>query len=122
MKYVEELIKLANGVHSKWRPTANDWAASESELGFKLPSDYKELVSAFGYGSFGYGIGLRNPLSRDFATLRRDRLRLSDGIMEEFPEERKELFYPEKGALVWMGKVGDGVNLFYRLNAVTREL
>ena len=45
--FVKQLLDAAGPVKFVGRPSLKDWAAAEADLGWELPGDYKELVSAF---------------------------------------------------------------------------
>ncbi|MFH9196802.1 hypothetical protein ACH4KO_04755 [Streptomyces anulatus] len=57
-----------------------DWAATEAALGTALPGDYKDIVDAFGPGSFDEYLDLLVPgaLGTDLVSWGRDMARYAD--------------------------------------------
>ena len=119
MDYVKELKRLgADSRGELWtRPSLQDWAHTESDLCIKVPTDYKEIVTWFGAGSFGMSISLRNPCIRSgYCSLSRSTLGSWDNVIAFYPEERLPLFYSHGGTLCFMGFAGNSAEFYYALN------
>lgn len=65
VSYFELLSQFAPTIltHSRG-PNAKQWEQCESELGFKVPQTFREIVTLFGNGSFGDRMTLCSPLER----------------------------------------------------------
>ncbi len=125
MNYVHELKKLGGDCRGelRTRPSIKDWQRSEMELGFRIPADYKELVSWFGSGTFGASICLRNPCQPSgYCQLSRKTLGCWDEVIAMYPEERLTLFYSHGGNLCFMGFAGDGAQFYYALDPKSKTL
>jgi hypothetical protein len=89
-----------------WRVRAVDWDAVHTRLGFRLPADYREFISAYGPGTF-LGIRIAGPGAPGdmdlFALLERKHDQVSRVARAGTPP-----FYPEPGGAVCWGETADG--------------
>jgi hypothetical protein len=103
-----ERLCAITGWESTDRP-AVDWQAVENALGTALPKDYKEIVNAFGPGSFDGYVDLHVPNGRDldliaWSGLNADRFDpypahpAQHGLLQWGSSERRELFVWQTGA------------------------
>lgn len=89
-----------------------DWDQVESNLGLRLPADYKDLVQSYGTGTF---VDFITPL-RPFGTsghclLLAEASGLLDrerSLRDENPEQRPYPFFPEVGGLLEWAVTGNG--------------
>ena len=123
MNYAEELKLLGAHLQGGLRPSRADWERVEREVNLRVPDDYKIVVSHFGAGRFGANIALRNPLHPDpMFRFSKETLRSWDNVINYWPKEEQQLFYPNAGGLLFMGIVGDGAGLYYRVDYASRVL
>lgn len=83
-----------------------DWARIESDLGLRLPADFKALTRHYGLGQFADFLSPLNPFSGEGALLRSARRLLAEEgpSRQECPQEHPHPYYPEPGGLlVWAG-------------------
>ena len=65
------------------------WETVEGTLGFRLPADFKAIVSTYGAGTFGEFIHLLNPFAPGEGCLKECSARILDAdrsLAAEFPE------------------------------------
>ena len=79
--FVKRVLELASVSQPKQAPTPKAWDAAEADLGVRLPSDFKTIVSGLGEGHFGVGLALRNPSSSS------EYLQLSRKALLDFRED-----------------------------------
>ncbi|HKS36453.1 MAG TPA: SMI1/KNR4 family protein [Verrucomicrobiae bacterium] len=101
--FVEQALELAGNCNYQERPTEQHWLKVEAELGVKLPSEYKALVSRFGTGRFGGDLYVFNPAASKH-------IRLSKKDLEDLRQEYAAFLdwlaqdgyrlYPEPGGII----------------------
>jgi hypothetical protein len=105
---VDELLEIVAPVGSQ---VPADWSILEGDLGFKLPSDYKKVIDAFGAGSFmNLEVCAPGVLDGRFSMVNLvDRLRLvvSD-FRSQFRSPAIAPYFPEEGGLIPWGEVDGG--------------
>ncbi|MGW2303282.1 Lsr2 family DNA-binding protein [Streptomyces sp. NPDC001809] len=98
-------------------PAAPDWSLAERELGVRLPTDYKELVAAYGPGEFCDFLTLYQPgaLSGwvDLTGPMPARLRTQLDAVREAGGRRADGPPCATGELLAMGVTGSGAYLFW---------
>jgi hypothetical protein len=82
-----------------------DWAAVHERLGFRLPSDYREFIDAYGPGTFGDirvmapgapgGMDLFDLLERKYQQVQRVPVRMADIAPPIYPEPGGTVFWGE---------------------------
>jgi hypothetical protein len=94
--------------------TPSDWKVLEAELGFKFPEDYKELIGAYGVGTFADFFGVLTPFHssprhcpyREWLAARLEGLRFAKS---EYPEEAVPFpVHPEPDGLFPWGYTENG--------------
>ena len=99
--YVKELVRLAALPRPREQPKDSDWRNVEAELGYKFPTDFKELVNRLGSGDFGCGVTLQNPCaSIRHARICRESLILHREPIQDLEESLGISLYPSPGGVV----------------------
>jgi hypothetical protein len=103
----------ANAVNAVEKPNKGDWEELERMLGFALPADFVELLSAFGSGQFGRGLYLKNPAATSpYLVLSKESLVAFKQCDPSFERRSNVMLYPPTGGLVLIGGI-DRQLLFY---------
>jgi hypothetical protein len=92
-----------------------DWAATEDQLGTRLPADFKELAEVFGPGMFGEWLGLFLPVSYEFYAVDIVSWSRSFGhdLVKDSPLWDPYGLHPKPGGLLDWGFTPDGHLSFY---------
>lgn len=98
-----------------------DWAAVETWLGLRLPSDYKELAAAYGPLDIGEFIWLHVPCVQedrfDYGDWLKDTHRNCRSWSRTAPPSTPPAFHPEHGGLLAWGSTRRSTYLFWDTSA-----
>lgn len=92
-----------------------DWTEAESQLGIRLPEDYKTLVETYGRGDFCGALCLCTPFGEENPVpLTADLLEDYGYLREQWPELYPYPLFPEPGGLITWAVTGAGAQLCWR--------
>ncbi len=102
-------------------PVDNDgsWETVEGTLGFRLPADFKAIVSTYGAGTFGEFIHLLNPFAPGEGCLTECSARILEAdrsLAAQFPEMYTSTLHPEPGGLFPWGLTANGNVLYWAVH------
>ncbi len=110
---LERLLQLAPAPRARIDvPSPDDFAACEAELGLALPSEFKELLAAYGAGRFLDYLFAYPLTGYDMNMLRNKELLAGHReARQRFPDGYPWPLYPEPGGLLLWGGTHDGHSL-----------
>ncbi|WP_433017000.1 hypothetical protein [Kribbella sp. CA-294648] len=98
-----------------------DWAAVEARLGLRLPTDYKELASAYGPLDIGEFIWLHVPCVQegrfDYGDWLKETHRHCRALSRKVPPHTPPPFHPQPGGLLAWGTTRRSTYLFWDTSA-----
>lgn len=114
--FLVELLELAKLDRPVERPSITDWKSTETEIGVVFPNDFKELMSAFGSGTFGTDITFLNPCAVGREKLcKQTMLDYREMVLPSLTDQDFDIpFYPKPKGYVYVGSNSFGIDLLYK--------
>lgn len=114
---IDVLLRIMPPPPSPIETGARSWLEIETEIGTRLPQDYKEYIEKYGSGRIGDFIAIFNPFSANRHTNILDQIPKQTEILNHFkrtsPSECPYPIFPEAAGLLPFGGTDNGDRLYW---------